>query len=165
MEGSILDNVTYEYAIDEVKGMIMGRLKKGQDLLNSIIDICQQHNVRAGSFNCIGSLLQLGYYQFHHGEDGSLSYSSPIIREEPAELLAGTGFIGFSENNTLDVHYHGTFIDAKGSISGGHFIRGKNPTAVTIEFVIHFSEAFTLQRKPDALYGFPTFHFIQDREE
>jgi len=162
MEVSILDEeVGFECAIDREKGIIMGRLKKDQDFLEGIIAVCQFYNIQSATFNGIGSLAKLGYYQFEQRSDGTLYYSEPICKDEPGELLSGNGFIGLDEHNQLDVHYHGMYVDKNGNISGGHFIRGKNPTAVTIEFTIHYTNEIHLQRKPDSTYNIPIFHFSE----
>lgn len=158
------DNAIFECAIDEETCIVMGRLKNGADLLDGILNVCEHYDIKSGTFYCIGSLNSLGYYQFDQRPDGTLYYSEPIIRDEPGELIAGNGFIGLDDKNNLDIHYHGAFIDANGNISGGHFIRGKNEVAVTLEFTIHYSNNIELQRKPDSNYGIPIFHFNQGED-
>lgn len=153
------DQEMFEAAIDLEKGMVLGRLKYGADFLEGILAVCEHYKLKAGTFYCIGSLNSLGYYQFEQRPDGTLYYSEPIIRNEPGELIAGNGFIGLNAENKLDVHFHGTYIDKNGNISGGHFIPGKNKVAVTLEFVIHFSRQIRLNRKPDEVYHIPVFHF------
>lgn len=155
----ILDDRNFESAIDKEKGLVLGRLKKNTDILNGILEVCEFYNLKAGTFHCIGSVLSLGYYQFNEKEDKTLEYSEPIIKDEPGEIVSGNGFIGLNENNKLDVHYHGIYLDSKGTISGGHFIRGKNKVAVTLEFAIQFSDNIDLTRKPDSIFNIPIFHF------
>lgn len=159
MEVLILDNENFEAAIDKEKGLILGRLKKDTDLLNGILEVCDFYGIKAGTFHCIGSVLSLGYYQFNEKEDKTLEYSEPFIKNEPGEIVSGNGFIGLDENYELDVHYHGIYLDSKGNISGGHFIRGKNTVAVTLEFAIKFSDNIVLTRKPDSIFNIPIFHF------
>lgn len=162
MEAFILGKqIGFESVIDRDKGLIMGRLEKDQDLLNGILKVCSFYNVQAGSFSCIGSVAKLGYYQFQRRMDNTLSYSEPILKDGPGELLAGNGFIGLDENKERDVHYHGVYVDENGIVSGGHFIRGENPVAVTVEFSIHYSTHIQLQRKPDSTYNIPIFHFSE----
>lgn len=164
MGAFILDEqVGFESVNDSDKGIIMGRLKMNQDFLEGILSVSNYYDIQTGTFTCIGSLLKVGYYQFEQRPDNSLFYSDPIIKEEPAELLSGTGFIGLDEAGELDVHYHGMYVDKAGVISGGHFIRGKNPTAVTIEFSIQYSNKIHLQRKPESYYKIPIFHFTERR--
>lgn len=149
----------FESAIDRDKGIVMGRLIKDTDLLNGILDVCDYYNIKAGTFHCIGSVMSLGYYQFNQRKDKTLEYSEPIIKDEPGEIISGNGFIGLDEKNELDVHYHGVYLDSKGNISGGHFIRGENQVAVTLEFLIHFTDNIELTRKPDSIFNIPIFHF------
>src|SRR5699024_11502451 len=112
-------------SIDDISvGSVIIMLKKGTYLLNGIIEVCRTYHINSGSFQCIGSLAGVGYKQFEQKDDGTLLYAEPTIIEEPADLLAGTGFIGLDEKDELEVHYHGMFLDKRGNISGGHFIRG-----------------------------------------
>src|SRR5699024_12415709 len=112
----------------------MGRLKKDVDLLDGIIDVCEANGITAGTFQCIGSLSRIGHYQFEEKEDGTLHYSKPILLDEPAELLSGTGFLGFDQENNLDNHYHGIYLYSNGKLSGVNILRERNTAAVTIEF-------------------------------
>jgi len=153
------ENSRFECAYDKENKQLMGRLKKDVDLLDGIIDVCEANGITAGTFQCIGSLSRIGYYQFEEKEDGTLHYSKPILLDEPAELLSGTGFIGFDQENNLDIHYHGIYLDSNGKLSGGHFLRGENPVAVTIEFAIYPANNIRLKRKPDSVFHLPIFHF------
>lgn len=164
MGAFILDKqIGFEAVIDREKSMIMGRLKKNEDFLEGILKVCNYYHVQTGTFSCIGSLLKVGYYQFERRPDESLYYSEPVVKNDPAELLSGTGFIGLDEAGELEVHYHGMYVDKDGVISGGHFIRGKNPTAVTLEFMIHYSNNIHVQRKLETNYNIPIFHFSERR--
>src|SRR5699024_10252383 len=133
----VKQNNWFESVEDEATKRIIGKLKKGTDLLEGMIQVCEAHKVTAASFQCIGSLAGVGFMQFEQKADGTLLYAEPTILHEPAELLAGTGFVGFDESNELEVHYHGMFLDQHGNISGGHFLPGKNPIAITMEFMLY----------------------------
>jgi len=149
----------FEAVKDDATKQVIGRLKKGTDLLGGIIDVCRTYDVRAGSFQCIGSLAGVGFMQFEQKEDGTLLYAEPTILHEPAELLAGTGFIGLDEQDELDVHYHGMFLDKRGNLSGGHFLKGENPIAITMEFIIHPVQDAQMRKKPDPDFNIPIFSF------
>lgn len=158
---SILGNdfELFEAVEDSTTRSVIGRLKKGTDLLNGIIEVCRTYHINSGSFQCIGSLAGVGYKQFEQKDDGTLLYAEPTIIEEPAELLAGTGFIGLDEKDELEVHYHGMFLDKRGNISGGHFIRGENPIAITMEFIIHPTHDAMMKKQPDPDFNIPIFRF------
>ncbi|MFD2044580.1 PPC domain-containing DNA-binding protein [Ornithinibacillus salinisoli] len=140
---------------------VMGRLTKGVDLFEGIIQACEEHGIKTASFQCIGSLSQVGFVQIALNEEKEIGYSDPIYLESPVELLAGTGFIGLDADGELDIHYHGLFVDSKGTISGGHFLRGENPTAVTIEYVIQPTNDIHLQRNIDPVWNLPVFQFTE----
>lgn len=155
----VKNNESYEAIEDNATKRIIGRLKKGTDLFNGIIEVCKEYNVQAGSFQCIGSLAGVGFMQFEQKEDGTLLYAEPTILNEPAELLAGTGFIGLDEHNELELHYHGMFLDQRGNLSGGHFIQEKNPIAITMEFIIYPIYDAIMKKQPDPDFAIPIFRF------
>lgn len=146
---------------DQENGRITGRLKKGIDLFEGIIEVCGNFGVTAAHFQCIGSLEYATIVQPQQNEDKSLQYSERIVTDSPVELLSGTGFAGFDENGSLDIHFHGMYVDCSRQLNGGHFIRGENPVAITIEFIILPAEQTVIQRKPDEYSGIPLFHFSQ----
>jgi uncharacterized protein len=150
--------------IDREKGILMGRLTKDVDLLEGIVEACRKHGVQAGSVSCIGSLRKVTYVQVSL-EGGKMDYTAPITWESPVELLSGTGFVGNGMNGELDIHFHGTYVNHKGEISGGHFLIGKNPTAVTVEFIVHFTDSIALKRETDAVWGLPVFQFDRKGDE
>lgn len=155
------ESTLFEAVRDETTKQIIGRLKKGTDLFEGIIAVCRTYGVEAGSFQCIGSLAGVGYMQFEQKEDGTLLYAAPTILHEPAELLAGTGFIGLDESSALEIHYHGMFLDKRGNISGGHFIQGENPIAITMEFIIHPIDDAKMKKHPDPDFNIPIFNFTK----
>lgn len=139
----------------------MGRLTKGVDLFEGIKQVCEEHDIKTASFQCLGSLSKVGFVQIESKEDGGLQYSPPIYVNRPAELLSGTGFIGLDAEGELDVHYHGVYVDDTGKISGGHFLEGENPTAVTVEYIIQPINNVRLERGIDADWQLPVFQFTE----
>lgn len=162
----ILASSINNYEIQSVEGKqdkyIMGRLTKGVDLLDGLLEVCKRHGVTAATFSCIGSLQQVGYVQPQLNENKQLEFTEPKIIKKPAELLSGNGFIGFGENGDLDIHFHGVYVDVDGQISGGHFLRGGNPTAVTVEFFIRSTNDISLKREKDAILKIPVFNFYKE---
>lgn len=157
------DEKLFEAVQDETTRQIIGRLTKDTDLLDGIIAVCHAFDVSAGSFQCIGSLAGVGFMQFEQKADGTLLYAQPTILHEPAELLAGTGFIGLDEAAELEIHYHGMFLDKRGTLSGGHFIRSENPIAITMEFIIHPIGDAIMKKQPDPDFNIPIFRFSKKR--
>lgn len=148
---------------DEKRGIIMGCLTPGEDLLEGIKNVCQRYNVTSGTFSCIGSLSKVSIYQIDY-ENNKMSYSSPIIWETPVELLSGNGFIGKDENGELDIHFHGVFIDHRKTLSGGHFLDSGNPVAITVEFAIFVAEGIQPVRGLNRELGYRIFSFHGPKE-
>lgn len=144
---------------DEKSNRIIGRLKKDIDLFEGILAVCAQHGVEAAQFQCIGSLAYATIVQPQQNPDKSLQYSERIVTNTPVELLSGTGFIGYDEKGKLDIHFHGLYVDCDKQLNGGHFLRGENPVAITVEFIIFPVADTDVQRKPDDFSGIPLFHF------
>lgn len=150
-------------SIESVKGtsnqVVMGRLTKDVDLFEGILEICKEHGIQTATFQCIGSLKRVGMVQISQTSEGEIGYTDTIHIEKPVEILSGTGFIGLDVNGALDVHFHGLIVDPDGNITGGHFLRGENPTAVTIEYTLTSVEGVHLQREIDDYWQLPVFKF------
>lgn len=146
---------------DATSHRIIGRLMKGIDLFTGIIGICKEYGVEAGQFQCIGSLEHATYVQLEQNDNGSLEYSKKVVSETPVELLSGNGFVGYSDAGELDVHFHALFVDCNKKISGGHFLLGENPIAVTMELIILPVGNTNMKRSPDEITGMPVFQFTE----
>ncbi|MFS0688619.1 PPC domain-containing DNA-binding protein [Sporosarcina sp. 179-K 8C2 HS] len=144
---------------DRKSDRIAGRFMKGIDLFEGIKGVCKKFGVEAAQFQCLGSLEYATYVQPDQNEDGTLYYSSENITDSPVELLSGTGFVGLDMEGELEVHFHGMIVDCNKNITGGHFIDGKNPVAVTIEFILFPLNGIKMQRDLDEIYGIPVFQF------
>ncbi|MCS0670179.1 PPC domain-containing DNA-binding protein [Cytobacillus firmus] len=145
---------------DKKRGIIMGYLAPGEDLLNGLKKVCEEHQVTAGTINCIGSLSHVSIIQLNY-EDDQMLYSNPIHWNTPVELLSGHGIIGQQEDGDLDIHFHGVFVDHRKSINGGHFLSGTNTVAITIEYTIFVTEEIQPLREFDISTGFPLFNFYR----
>ena len=146
---------------DEKTNRIIGRLKKDADLFEGIVAVCEQYNVEAAQFQCIGSLAYATIVQPQQNPDKSLQYSERVVTDTPVELLSGTGFVGHDEQGKLDIHFHGLYVDCDKQLNGGHFLRGENPVAITVEFIIFPVAGTEVHRKPDEFSGIPLFHFAK----
>lgn len=144
---------------DKNKGIIMGYLAPGEDLITGLKKECQKHGVTSGSVNCIGSLSHVSILQLNY-DDGSMSYSKPIHWDKPVELLSGNGIIGKDgDTGELDIHFHGVFVDHRKALNGGHFLEKTNIVAITIEFVIQVTDEIQPIRQFNQSTGFKLFNF------
>lgn len=150
---------TIQAVYDETTHRIVGRLTKDVDLFGGMKEVCRKFNVQAAQFQCMGSLAHATYCQPEQTSDGELRYSPKIKSATPVELLSGTGFVGLDVDGELDIHFHGLFVDCQQTISGGHFLEGENPVAITIEFILFPLPDVQLQRGNDAIWNLPIFQF------
>ncbi|MCM3568507.1 PPC domain-containing DNA-binding protein [Neobacillus mesonae] len=146
---------------NEETGTLIGSLAAGEDLLLGILEQCEKYNIKAGSFQCMGSLVSLHYCIFQN-RNGKLSYSQPIQEQKPAELLSGTGFIGVTEDGRPEIHFHGVLIDEHGVIRGGHFLEGGNTVAITIEFMVTAAPGAKAVRELIPGTKFSVFNFYRE---
>ncbi len=145
--------------LDKDSKRIVGRFMKDIDLFGGIKEVCRKFDIHAAQFQCIGSLTYATYVQLEKTTDGVLQYSEKIVSDSEVELLNGTGFVGYDVDGQLDVHFHGMFVDCNQQISGGHFLDGENPVAITIEFILFPLTDVELKRGPDKLMKLPVFQF------
>lgn len=162
MEESVLDNQRLQAFYDQTTQRIVGRLKKDTDLFTGIKEVCEHFDVRAGQFQCLGSLKYATFLQVAKGDkEGLIKYSPKVQTTSEVEIISGVGFIGVNEQDQLDVHFHGTVVDCDKKLDGGHFIEGENITAITVEFIILPLRDIVLTRKNDEIFNVPVFTFNQ----
>jgi uncharacterized protein len=148
---------------DKKRGIIMGCLGQGEDLLSGLKKACEKYQVTAGTISCIGSLTRVCIVQPEY-ENNQMSYSKPIVWDALVELLSGHGVLGKNEQGELDIHFHGVFVDHRKTISGGHFLEGNNLVAVTVEFTIFVTEGIQPIRELYKPLGLPIFNFYDESE-
>jgi uncharacterized protein len=156
--GVMMINRRSQSVYDKKRGIIIGSLAPGDDLINGIKKVCEAHKVTSGTMNCIGSLSNVSIIQLNY-EEGHMFYSNPIHWDTPVELLSGHGVIGHDENGELDIHFHGVFVDTRKALNGGHFLEGTNTVAITIEYTIYVIDEAQPVREFDESTGFKLFNF------
>jgi len=162
MEELVLDNPRLQAFYDKSTERIVGRLKKDTDLFTGIKEVCEHFNIRAGQFQCLGSLKYATFLQVAKGDrEGLIKYSPKVQTKSEVEIISGVGFIGVNQQDELDLHFHGTVVDCDKRIDGGHFIEGENQTAITVEFMILPLKDVVLTRKNDEIFNVPVFTFKQ----
>ncbi len=125
----------------------MGRLTKGDDLLEALEKFCREQNITLGEVRALGAVTQarVGYYNQAERKYYFLDLAQPM------EILALVGNISLKDGKSM-VHAHVTLADAEGRAYGGHLAPGTPVFAC--EFAIHEYQADqTLSRQPDAETG------------
>jgi uncharacterized protein len=108
----------------------MGRLTKGDDLLQALEKLCQEHQITLGEVRALGAVTRarVGYY---HQEERKYYF---LDFHQPMEILALVGNISLRDGKPM-VHAHVTLADEEGRAIGGHLAEGAPVFAC--EFVIY----------------------------
>jgi predicted DNA-binding protein with PD1-like motif len=127
--------------------IIIGRLDKGDDLLNDLTDLCRSKRITAGTFNVIGAVQQasLGYYDQRKNK-----YRDPLQLKHALEIVSCSGNISLKDKKPF-IHAHIVLADDHGRAFGGHLMPGTIVFAA--EFVIRELKGISLNRIPDRSTG------------
>lgn len=114
-----------------ISRVLFGRLKEGDDLLKSLIEIVNKYQVKSGAVYLIGSLkkVKIGYYDREKGEYVSKEASGFF------ELVSCMGNISWRENDPV-VHIHMAVANKESLLLLGHVLEG-NIVDATVEYVIY----------------------------
>ncbi|MBN2495098.1 MAG: DNA-binding protein [Deltaproteobacteria bacterium] len=133
------------FAFDS-RRLLMGRLERGDDLVEALTRFCAQHGVQAGCLSGLGALEQaeLGYYDQAEGR-----YRTRALRGglEIASLLGNVSL----KRGAPFVHAHLVLADGQQACFGGHAMPGCRVFAC--EFAVWAVEGEVLERRPDAATG------------
>ncbi len=130
------------------KGLYMGKLSHGADLLDEITGICSQKHVRLGRIEALGAVqhARLGYY-----DQKSREYDYFIL-DQGLEITNLVGNVSVKQGQPI-VHAHITLTDSAGRAYGGHLAQGTKVFAC--EMVLEVFEGPTLERGYDEATGLP----------
>lgn len=94
---------------------IVLRLEKGEEVIESIKNICEKEDIKAGSISGLGASnhIVVGLFKV----DEKKYYSNTF--EEDFEITNLTGNIS-RMNGEVYLHIHGTFANVEGKCIGGH---------------------------------------------
>ncbi len=125
----------------------MGRLAKGDDLLQALEKFCQEQQITLGEVRALGAVTRarVGFYN----QDERKYYFLDL--EQPLEILALVGNISLKDGKPM-VHAHVTLADAAGRAYGGHLAAGTPVFAC--EFAIYeYTADQALARQNDPVTG------------
>lgn len=108
---------------------IVLRLEKGEEVIESIKNLCEKEDIKAGSISGLGASNHVVVGLFKVGE--KKYYSNTF--EEDFEITNLTGNIS-RMNDEVYLHIHGTFADIEGKCIGGHL--NKAIISATSEIII-----------------------------
>ncbi len=109
---------------------IIGRLKKGDDLLGAFSRLCLEANIRLGKVQAIGAVSKavVGFYLQEPREYVTLDYNYH------QEIISLQGNISIKDGVPF-VHAHVALSDGRGKLYGGHLMEGTEVFAC--EYIIN----------------------------
>lgn len=131
-----------------LKRVIVGRLRRGDDILAALGALARQQHIGAGWIQLLGAVerAHLAFY------DQAQQRYRDFHLDEPAEILAGTGNISrVAGAEDPFVHLHLTLGDGEGRAWGGHVLEGTRIFAC--EYAIWVLDGPALERASDAETG------------
>ncbi|NOZ86256.1 MAG: DUF296 domain-containing protein [Deltaproteobacteria bacterium] len=128
---------------------IIGRLERGDNLLESLLTTCEKFDVKAGFIRGLGAFetAELTEYDIEKGD-----YRPPFRLEGLHELLMLNGNVSFKEGRPF-LHLHALLSSVKPgacTVYGGHLL---SATVFACEFEIVTSDDVELVRKADTATG------------
>jgi hypothetical protein len=132
----------------EVGRTFIGRLARGDDLLQALTGICVREKIYLGRVETIGAVecARVGYYDQRNREYRFFELSGEL------EILSFMGNISIKDDAPF-IHAHTSFADASGAVWGGHLAPGTKVFAC--EYVIQEYTGAELVRGLDASTGLP----------
>ncbi len=108
----------------KVSRVIVGKIEPDEDLIDSIIKMVNEYDIKSGVINCIGALkkITIGYFDME-----SKKYLTKTI-DEYVELVSCMGNISFKDIKPI-IHLHASIGTRDYNIIGGHLIQ---PSIVSI---------------------------------
>lgn len=118
--------------------IITRQLPTQSDLVKGIKQLCADNGIRYGAIlTTVGSLRELGIdMPGPIRKDRSEAEMTEVVLPGPMQVLSLIGVIFENDRGEMDYHIHGSFLDAKGKILGGHLLEGKNPILARMVVVI-----------------------------
>jgi uncharacterized protein len=128
---------------------IVGRLERGDDLIEALYEAARKHGVNFGEIHALGAVTDLEVTEWDAGNN---SYRPPIRREELSEVLMLYGNLSEKDGKPFwHLHVSAGYLDGgKSSIIAGHLVRAK---VFALEFVLTSYQGILLNRSLDEKTG------------
>jgi predicted DNA-binding protein with PD1-like motif len=142
--------LTFEAEPSRVGRLLVGRLHPGADLIEGLEQACAAHGIRfAAVLACYGSLSAAGFKFLQTPQGETHPRLMPHRVEERVEFMGGQGLICEKPDGSRETHLHGSISDARGVVTGGHFVTGENPVFNNMDFVLQELLGVRLIREHD----------------
>lgn len=136
------------------------RLCRGEDIVGSIRDACQEYGINAACIlSAVGSVQEAVFYDPRPDkrDPAGIAYGEPIYVHYPAELLSAHGEINVLENGERSIHIHAVFADSQGRVSGGHLMGEGNKALNTVNIFIGIMDDVEFGVRYDPVLQAPCF--------
>jgi predicted DNA-binding protein with PD1-like motif len=123
----------------KVSDILVMRLQRGDEIIESIKQACREYGVKNGVIlSMIGSLDGAKYFDpvKNLNAKAGISYADPIFLASPVELLSAHGEICHNAEGEIFVHIHAAMADSQGNSYGGHLAEEGNKVMNTINIFI-----------------------------
>lgn len=130
----------------EGQRILLGRLEKGDDILEGLTEFCVQHNVAVGTIHGLGAVQRggVGYYDQEAGTYRETRFEGGM------EIASLIGNISRKEGEIF-LHCHAILADRDGHSFGGHLLEGSE--AFACEFAVTALEGSVPERTHDHATG------------
>jgi len=140
---------------------ILGRLDKGADLIDGLLEVCRQRQVRTGTVVALGALQAV---EVVHYDTAHKRYRPGHKLQGPLEILSAVGNVS-ERDGELALHLHVTLSrdgDNGIEVLGGHVISGE---VFACEFSLTALDDVMLRRGQDRATGLPLWKHGFERED
>jgi hypothetical protein len=136
------------------RGIFIGKLGHGADLLGEMTDICRKENIQLGRVEALGAVqrARLGFY------DQQTHEYQFIGVDQPLEITKLVGNVSIKDGHPF-VHAHITLADKKGNAYGGHLAPGT--VVFACEFILEVFDGPVLKRDFDETTGLPLWKMTE----
>ena len=127
--------------------VLAARLLPGQDVVQGIIGLIKERNLRSGTITAIGSLRSATVVYPNSMEFGDNPMDVAVFHkmEGPVELGIGHGIFGREEDGEVGMHFHGLIMDKNGNMRTGNLIPGSAPVLATVDLTIQEFEGLEIK--------------------
>ncbi|MBT7890805.1 MAG: DUF296 domain-containing protein [Deltaproteobacteria bacterium] len=135
-------------AIGNPGRVVAARLERGQDTINTIIELIKEYNFKSGTVMGIGSL-NAATVIWGKTTDLTVPLEDIIVTcsmEGPVDLGYGWGMFGTEADGNVFLHFHAMIMDKEGNMRCGDLQPGSAPVMITLDVTIQ--EIVDLNIKP-----------------
>jgi uncharacterized protein len=140
---------------------ILGRLDRGVDLIDGLLEVCRQRQVRTGTVVALGAMESV---EVAHYDVANKRYRAGRNLEGPLEILSAVGNLS-ERKGELALHLHITLSregDNGVEVLGGHVVSGE---VFACEFSITVFDDVMLRRGKDSDTGLPLWKEGFERDD